>query len=224
MALVIDVTYRKTSEAKSYVYKDANFKTIEKTLPKYIDFTSNDIVVYKEKRGISINENQRTPRKIFTSSKRRYELYHYDIDGNFINLERILKSEGIESGSSIPGIWKVQLGPLINMQDNSMFDREAIKNSIKNLFTFHLRERILIPGFGNCLDDMIGSSMTDGQMVIAKEMVEKMMEWERRIDLTDVDLKYDPDNYEILIKITYSIPSIKVASETLSVLINVRDD
>lgn len=224
MALVINVAYSKKSDARSYVYKDASFKTIGNVLPKYVDFTQGEIYVYIGKRYIRFAEEQRKPRAIFTSSGRRYPIHAYEIAGKSINLERILGLEGVVQGGSITGTWQIQFGGLYSPSDNSLYDADAIRNSIRNIFIFSLRERIILPTFGSCLADIIGSTMTDGQTIVVKEMVEKMMNWERRIKLEDVMVSKYPDEYQVEITITYSVPTLRLTAQNLSMMISVTDD
>lgn len=238
MALVINVAYTNKSESKSYIYKDASFKTIGNVLPTYVEI-STDLIETDNKTGkryFSFKDvpysDQKLPKKIFTDVGRRYEIFPYEVIGSAIYLERIINDEKkwfeeenedktYELGSRT---WKVQYGGLVNSIDNSIYDREAIKNSIKNIFTFSLRERIILPEFGSCLDEVIGSSITDGQSVVIREMVEKMMGWEPRINLQNVTLSQNPDEYEISIGIVYGIPSLKISQESLEMLIKVTDD
>jgi phage baseplate assembly protein W len=228
MALVINVAYNNVSEAKSYIYKDASFKTIGNILPKYIEFGTSNIktavINGNTKKYINFNDNQRIPRMIFTSSKRRYEIYPYEIEGNAIYIDRILREEGINDSDIGSELWKLQLSGIVQQQSNSLYDRNAIKNSIRNLFNFSLRERIILPSYGSVLNDLIGVAMTDGQNIATREAVEKMMGWEPRIKLQDVSVKQNPDNYEIDIQIIYAIPALKLTGETLSFLISVTDN
>lgn len=237
MALVINVAYNNVSDARSYIYKDASFKTIGNILPKYQNFSKSDIK-YDQSTGklyINFTDDQRIPKKIFSSSGRRHEIYSYEIDGKAIYIGRILSDEGINTDSITPltadtfiqnldiNGWKIQMSGVVQQQANSLYDREAIKNSIRNLFNFSLRERIILPSYGSVLNDLIGVAMTDGQRIATREAIEKMMGWESRIKLQDISVEQNPDTYEIAIKIVYAIPSLKLSGEILSFLINVTD-
>lgn len=224
MALIINVSSRKESDVRPYRYLDASFKTIGNVLPVYSPFTQEDVREQGSRRYVPAEEPQRRPRAVFTSSGRRYALDPQSVQvlGGVrrVYLDRVLAAEGLDE---VDGEWRIQYGGLYPAQDNSLRDVDAIRNSIRNIFLFSLRERIIMPDFGSCLGDVIGSTMTDGQLVVVKEMVEKMMNWEPRISLDDVSVSFDPDQYLVIISVRYSVPGLDVAPDVVQMNVSVKD-
>lgn len=220
MAIIVNISKDgRQGNARKHVYKDASFKNIGNTLPSYIRFLSSDVIVSSGRSYVNVGKSQRTPRKIFTSSGRRYDVLPSDVAGESVDITRIVSAEG-----GVDGTWMVQMSGIYRMAENSLYDAEAIRNSIVNIFTFTLRERVLIPDFGSCLNDIIGMPLTDAKVVVIKEMVEKMLEWERRVSVNDVAVRFDADSGVVSILLAYSIPALNVRSTSFEMNISIEDE
>ena len=137
-----------------------------------------------------------------------------------LNLSRVI-CRSSNPRMLVKGTWKFEFRPATTLDKITLYDKEAITNSITNLFRFIVGERILLPEYGNVLPRMIGTNITDAQIVAAKEAVERMMGWERRISLESVNISQNPDTYEIGVDIVYSIPTLKINSENVRFFIQV---
>lgn len=138
-----------------------------------------------------------------------------------LNLSRVIYRSA-NPRMLVKGTWKIEFKPAAALDKITLYDKEAITNSITNLFRFVVGERILLPEYGNALPRLIGTNITDAQIIAAKEAVERMMGWERRISLESVNIFQNPDSYEIGVDITYSIPTLKVTSENVRFFIQVN--
>ena len=169
MALVVRVSPGGRSASRPYRYRDASFKTIGNVLPAYSSFTQADVRLQGSRHYVAAEEPQRAPRMVFTSSGRRYALDPRSVavlgGVRRVFIDSVLEAEGL---SEVDGTWRLQYGGVYRMSENSLVDLDAVRNSVRNLFLFSLRERIIVPEFGSCLNDVIGSSMTDGQMVAVR--------------------------------------------------------
>lgn len=94
--------------------------------------------------------------------------------------------------------------------DTSLYDEDAIKNSLTNLFMFKPGQEILKPQFGNQLYQYLYQPMiqftADKIVRTLKEMIEK---WQPRISIINTPIQTDIENNTYYIKINYYIPTLK---------------
>lgn len=140
---------------------------------------------------------------------------------HILNLSRVI-CRSANPRMTVKGTWKFEFKPATTLDKITLYDKEAITNSVTNLFRFVIGERILLPEYGNALPRLIGTNITDAQIIAAKEAVEQMLGWERRISLESVDISQNPDSYEIGVDIVYSIPTLKITSENVRFFIQVN--
>jgi len=83
-------------------------------------------------------------------------------------------------------------------------DADAIKNVLKNLFSFKKGERILLPEFGNPFYDVLYESMTpDFKTKVINIVTKAIQDWEPRITILNVNVNTNPDKNEVYVEIIY---------------------
>lgn len=95
----------------------------------------------------------------------------------------------------------------------TVYDREAIKTSINNILTWKQYERILNPNFGNSLWSTVFENingLTKNNIINA---VRKMLEYEPRIKVNNIDVYMNAQANEITVSFSYSIPNLDNAEE-----------
>ena len=103
--------------------------------------------------------------------------------------------------------------------ENTLYDRAAVRSSLKNILTWKPYERILNPSFGNVLWDKLFDnigSMTKNNIV---DMVRRMLSSEPRIRVETVDVSTDAAANEVVISFTYSIPELDDTLERYDITI-----
>jgi phage baseplate assembly protein W len=226
MPLTINVAYVESSEANSVVWRDASFQNIGNTLSDYVDFTMDDVIASEGNLFIPISSNHERLKSVITRTMKPLTIITSDVSQNqygvyLLNLSRVI-SRSSNPRMSIRGTWKIEFRPNYSMDSNTLYDKAAIANSITNLFKFIVGERILLPEYGNVLPRLIGINITDAQVVAAKETIEKMMGWEKRITLDSVVIEPHPDDYQLEVAIGYSIPTIKASKESINFFLQVN--
>ena len=88
-------------------------------------------------------------------------------------------------------------------------DLDAIRGSLANIFGWRTGQRILDPEFGN----VIYTFLYEGKSNI-KRGVSKMIGYEPRVSIVDLDVKYTEDRNEVQITLQYNIPSLNLDSVT----------
>ena len=108
----------------------------------------------------------------------------------------------------------------INDMDTSNYDETAIKQSLRNLFSFRPGEQILQPEFGNelyrYLYEPVMEFTTDKIIRALKQMIEK---WEPRIQITDIPIEADEQEQCYYIQINYLVPTLNKET-SVSVTLN----
>lgn len=226
MARIINVAYAGANNANNKIWQDASFKTIGDVIPSFTTFDISNISVNNMNMRIAKIESSRSAvKRIINPNGLKYDVSSSNVGSNILlNVENALLDSGYEHNATDIGIWNVEFKCARPMSQNSLMDKDAIKNSIKNLFTFNVGERILLPTYGNVLDRLVGSKCTDGQMVAIKESIKNMLGWESRIVVNDIEINYEADENLIRIGISYSIPAIKVTEDNIEFLVNVKDE
>lgn len=223
MAFVIDVSYTNTSEASTYIWRDASFKNIRDILPSFKSFTQNDLITNGNRHYLPTPADKKVRRLISFNGKR------YEKDSGMFSVEggnrmfSVYVDNLMENGQ-LNGTWKVEFYPKISSTKNSLYNLAAVKNSINNLFNFYIGERIILPQYGSVLPRIIGSSITDAQRIVIREQIEDMMRWEKRAVLNDIKIDMNPDEHEIWITIVYSVPELNNAIVSAKYSVKITDD
>jgi len=94
------------------------------------------------------------------------------------------------------------------------FDLNAIRQSIKNIFSWKNGQRILDPLFGNALESFVYETINDLDIDNMKLAIERMLKYEPRMIVTAIDVDQSNtdaiDRNEINISITYDIPQLSI--------------
>jgi len=223
MGLIINVSYANTNEASTYIWKDASFKTIGDTLPTFKSFTNDDLRVDGNRHYLLV-PNDRAVRRLISPKGKRHEKDKglFTVEGGN-RMFSIFVDKLMENGI-LNGTWKVEFQPKISSNNNSFYDLAAVKNSVNNLFNFYIGERIILPKYGSILPRIVGASITDGQAVVIREQIEDMMKWERRVTLNDIKIRMNPDEHEIWIEISYSVPELNNAKVSAKYTVKITDN
>lgn len=92
-----------------------------------------------------------------------------------------------------------------------IYDTECIEHSILTLFKTPKGSRVLVPKYGTCLYDYIGSAITELSCVSIKTQLEyEIKEWEKRVKVLGIRVTPIEDNSQINIEIYIEIPEISV--------------
>ena len=92
---------------------------------------------------------------------------------------------------------------------NSKVDLSAVSNSLQNVFMFRRGERILLPDFGNTVYGYVGSAINESTKILINNELRNMMEWERRINITNISVIGYPDENQIDLSVEYNVPSVE---------------
>jgi len=93
--------------------------------------------------------------------------------------------------------------------ENSKEDLSAVSNSLQNVFMFRRGERILLPDFGNTVYGYVGKTINDSTKILINNELRNMLEWERRINITNVSVVGYPDDNQIELSVEYNVPSVE---------------
>ena len=92
---------------------------------------------------------------------------------------------------------------------NTFDDINAVRNGLKNIFTWRRGERIILPEFGDTIYKFLYEPITPEVLNDIQAEAAAMIErWEPRVSIIDVSTKPFPDENEILIQIQYAIPTL----------------
>jgi phage baseplate assembly protein W len=90
------------------------------------------------------------------------------------------------------------------------YDLDAIKNSLRNIFTTKKGQKILNPQFGCSLEQFLFSPISEaGAKVIAKEILNGVERFEPRIQINNIFVNPLPDDLLYKISIYYTLLEIK---------------
>ena len=92
-------------------------------------------------------------------------------------------------------------------------DEAAIKNALVNLFNTIPGQKILQPEFGLNLKRFLFDPLTDFQAKVIGETIYKgIARWESRVEIANIDVRQDYDNYQYVISLTLLIPKLSNSS------------
>ena len=97
-------------------------------------------------------------------------------------------------------------------------NKNAIRQSIRNILSFRPKERVLYPEFGNRATDFVFDRITDTVIKNLDSAVREMLLDEPRIKVDDVNITANADNNEITVKVGYTIQSLGV-SDSISMTV-----
>ena len=101
----------------------------------------------------------------------------------------------------------------------TLYDRNAIHNSLKNILTWKPYERILDPEFGNALWNGVFEMLGRSSKKEITSQVRKMLSAEPRIEIQTIDVQVSADNNSVDISFTYRIPKLDTETEEYSLTI-----
>lgn len=87
-------------------------------------------------------------------------------------------------------------------------DVNAIRGSLANIFGWRQGQRILDPDFGNIIYSFLYEQMTDLTKENIKKGITKMIGYEPRVSIINLDVNYKKDQSEVWINLKYSIPKL----------------
>lgn len=87
------------------------------------------------------------------------------------------------------------------------YDLSAIQNSLRNLFNTIPGERILLPDYGSDIRRIVFEPVSETTArTIGRMIRDSIKKWEPRVQLINLNIVGDPDNYEYTIDIVIAIP------------------
>ena len=97
--------------------------------------------------------------------------------------------------------------------NTTIYDKEAIKVSLRNIFGFRHGELILEPTFGasDLYEQLYQPLEKYGAEKIIKIIKRIIADWEPRIVVTSTPMKYFDDTHEVFITINYDIPDLQTS-------------
>lgn len=94
--------------------------------------------------------------------------------------------------------------------NTSVYDKQAIKNALRNLFEFKPGQAILEPTFGNELFRYLYEPLNNFSAdKIGKTLHQMIGRWEPRIAIEDINIFPDETETVFQIVLKYSIPELK---------------
>ena len=99
-------------------------------------------------------------------------------------------------------------------------DEDAIKRSVKNIIFTILGEKPFEPEFGSVVNDSLFELSTSlNEMRVADEIKQSLLNYEPRIDNTEVTVSVYPDSNELNCIIQYDIVGIPAPTQEVDVLL-----
>jgi phage baseplate assembly protein W len=93
------------------------------------------------------------------------------------------------------------------------YDIQAIKNSIKNIFTTRKGQKILTPNFGSSLEQYLFEPVNEVYgRAIGQEILDSISSFEPRVEVTKVKVEPFPDDNTYRISVAYNFLEIKKQS------------
>ena len=99
-------------------------------------------------------------------------------------------------------------------------DEGAIKNALVNLFNTIPGQKVLQPEFGLDLKTFLFDPLTEYTAKVIGETIYKgIARWEKRVHISNIDVKRDYDNYQYIISLTLLIPKLSNNTVTFTGLL-----
>lgn len=97
-------------------------------------------------------------------------------------------------------------------------DHDAIKNSIRNIFSTRPGQKLLTPDFGSSLEKYLFEPVTDSlAKIIGNEILNAISTYEPRVDVLNIRVTPQPDLNQYSIQVIYSFLELKTQN-TLSII------
>ena len=99
-------------------------------------------------------------------------------------------------------------------------DEDAIKRSVKNIIFTILGEKPFEPEFGSIINEALFELNTDlNEIRISDEIKQSLLNYEPRIDNTEVTVSVYPDSNEMNCTVQYDITGLPVPPQEVNVLL-----
>ena len=99
-------------------------------------------------------------------------------------------------------------------------DEDAIKRSVKNIVFTTLGEKPFVPQFGSVVNESLFDLNTElSEIRVADEIRSSLLNYEPRIDNTEVTVSVYPDSNELNCTIQYDIVGIPSPTQEVDVLL-----
>ena len=99
-------------------------------------------------------------------------------------------------------------------------DEDAIKRSVRNIIFTILGEKPFEPNFGSVINDTLFDLSTNlNEIRISDEIKQSLLNYEPRIDNTEVTVSVYPDSNEVNFTIQYDIVGIPAPTQEVNVLL-----
>lgn len=102
----------------------------------------------------------------------------------------------------------------------TLYDRLAIRSSIKNILTWKPYERILNPSFGNALWSNLFENINQTSKNDIINSVKNMLSAEPRIKVKDINVFSNASVNELIVSFSYTIPSLDDIEEQYEITIS----
>lgn len=97
-------------------------------------------------------------------------------------------------------------------------DYDAIRNSIRNIFTTKPGQKLLTPNFGSALERYLFEPVTDTMArIIGNEILNQIETFEPRVEVLNVEVAPQPDLNQYSIQVLYTFLELKTQN-TLSII------
>ena len=100
--------------------------------------------------------------------------------------------------------------------DQKLFNKQAVRNSVRNILTWRRGERCLYPEFGNRMPDYVFETIDADMVAALKRDVVNMLSDEPRITVRDVEISADVDLHTVRLTVRYAIPLLN-STDSLTV-------
>lgn len=93
---------------------------------------------------------------------------------------------------------------------DALVDANAVKQSLRNIFSWRKGQRILNPAFGNVIYEYIYEPITNLTIRNLRTAIMQMLAVEPRINILSLNITPIPDENTIYVALQYIIPAINV--------------
>jgi phage baseplate assembly protein W len=123
------------------------------------------------------------------------------------------------SPNTYGNIYKDISSPLFNTFEANV-DVNAVKQSIKNIFSWRKGQRILNPAFGNIIYDYVYEPINDVTIKNLRAGILQMLSTETRINVIALTISPVEDENTIYVSLQYIIPALNIV-DSFDINVNV---